>query len=233
MRLIGILLTLTITLLARDNFIFESYKPGEVETKINKLEKEIYTLKKHIMKLEKSKKQKPVKTKVETKTIIVDKDTKENIKNLKVIIWNLQQKVKKLSSSKNGSIHKGLMASNKELKKKITALEKKIARMTSVKSKKSSNHDSMRIDILDDKISQLERSISMIQNKPKTSPTAMSMASLGTIGFDFKDQVTQYFLLVIAAVFILLFAMASIAMSRSKDALVAVKKFSQIMKRKS
>ncbi len=224
MKLAAIFITLTIALFARDNFIYESYKPGEVEAKISGLQKDIGLIKKQLMIIQKNQQQIKEKEIIKTKQIIVDNDTKNAIKDLKVVVWNLQ---KKINNVKEGTVpaisgNTDLTEINKELFTKVTKLEKRIDTLKTPKPENMA-HDSMRIDILDDKIRDLERAIAMIDSN------GGGVASIpNPIGLNFKDKVTQYFLLIVGAVFLLLFAMAAIAMGRSKDALIAVKKLSTV-----
>lgn len=239
MKILPIILLFTVSLLARDNFILEYGKSSEIQDKISKLERDVARLKKQIafIKRVEQTEAKPLKESAEEKALApaviavpvaapTSMDS-EALNSLKISVWNLQKDVKKLQKKSNKKVvsdSSKLIAANKMLATKVARLEKEVKNFRGMKAPVASNHDSMRIDILDEKISGVEREMKMLG---ENSGSSMQMVA----GLNFKDRLTQYFLILVGVVLLLLFAMAAIAMGRSKDALVSVKKLSAIKRK--
>ncbi len=187
---------------AKDNFIYESYQPSEIEKRLESIEKQLKILREYVSV---SKAGKVVIKKSDASNSAL----KNDIGSLQRAVGSLRKDVSNLQNSQGAT-------SSKILSKKMTELEGKIANLETPKTSngvKSSEHDSMRIDILDEKISNLEKKMNRLQIDVGSASTSLNVDGL------LKNPLIEYTLIGLAFVILLIFAMVISAMSRAKEAI--------------
>lgn len=206
MRKLLLILALVSFVFAKDNFIHESYAPGKIEKRLAAIEKELRLLRKYVY-LNKDGQVVVKKSAVEAKNI-----SSSEIKDLKRSIVSINKELKRLKSAKSTRVDKTLKSKIEVLERKMTKLEKKPV---------NSSHDSMRIDILDDKISNLEKKL----NRLIVNIESDAAKDDGVLG----SAKLEYILIGVGVIVLLLLVMVLTAMTRSKEAIRKANKVADVL----